>query len=189
MFEVEIKARLTHGQYQDIENILQRDFQCPLMNCLYHDTYFDTRNNDLTATGRELRLRRVSGHIQDRVLLTSKEPPFDEITRSKVEHEIEVSSYDEALALVTTLGFTEDVAFQKYCSICSVDYSSYQVGITLVEIAELPEKYIELEILISDAEHVNESMAILHELTTLLHIDPEQITNEYYTNLVRKITG
>lgn len=189
MFEVEIKARLTHGQYQDIENILQRDFQCQLLSYLYHDTYFDTPNNELTATGRELRLRRVNGHMQERVLLTSKEPPFDEITRSKVEHEIEVSNYDEAMALVTTLGFIEDVAFQKHCRVYSVDFSSYQVEIALVEIAELPEKYIELEILISDAEHVNESMAILHELTTLLHIDPDQITNEYYTDLVRKITG
>lgn len=185
MYEVEIKARLQPGQDQEIEDWLCLNYNGRFENCIYHDTYFDTRNHNLTAQEKELRLRKITGENQNCLVLTYKDPPFDSVTRSKAERQIKVDSYHETLAFIKGLGMVEDIAFEKQCNTCSINYSSYQVEISLVYVSEINERFIELEILISDAEAIREAMDALYELALLLKIDPQQVTNEYYTDLVR----
>jgi adenylate cyclase class 2 len=95
IYEVELKAKLKTGQKIDIEDRLKNTFNCIPQNCIYLDTYFDDINRSSLESEKELRLRKITKDNNETVFLTYKEPPFDNISKSKIEHEVLLSSYDE----------------------------------------------------------------------------------------------
>jgi len=187
MFEVELKARLNTGQIEEIEKVLKSTYKCSSEICVYQDTYFDTVSRDLDENERELRLRKTVTGQSKTVLLTYKEPPFDSISKSKPEHEILVNSHEQAAIILGHLGYVADISFQKHCTNFQVGYRSMGILVTLVRMKELNEDFIEVEVQTAEAEMITEIIDCLHEFLVLLNVMPEQLTTEYYTEMVRQV--
>lgn len=186
MYEVELKTRLYKGQKEYLQNTITALFECNWESCIYHDTYFDTINRDFAISERELRLRKILTGSQETILITYKEPPFDQKSKSKNEHEIIVNNYDQADTLLKLLGFIKDVSFKKRCQVTQIQYCFYNINITLTDIVELSETFMEIEVLTPETDNIKEVFSILHELLTLLKISAKQLSNEYYTDMVRR---
>ena len=58
---------------------------------VYRDTYYDRPGRELTAQGRELRVRVMETGGVRRAVLTYKEPAADAASGSKLEHETKVA--------------------------------------------------------------------------------------------------
>jgi adenylate cyclase, class 2 len=78
-------------------------------------TYRDTPGQDLTAAGRELRVRVVEISGTAHAVLTYKEPPADQASQSKLEHETMVASPGVIDVILPALGLRHLVAFDKHC--------------------------------------------------------------------------
>lgn len=187
VYEAELKTRLFDGQKEYIVKTIMNEFKSDWEPCAYYDTYFDTVNHDFANTEKELRLRKIVTGDKETFFITFKDPPFDKISKSKNEHEIAVNDYDEANVLLKQLGFIIDISFKKHCHITQIQYCSYKITITLTDIEELPETFMEIEVLTPNSNDVRLIFPILHELLAKLKISPEQLTNEYYTDMVRSI--
>ena len=188
IYEIELKATLKDGQFEDIAKVLQ-DYKCQAKRCIYNDTYFDTVSKDFFKSERELRLRKIINDQTEEVLLTYKAPPFDNLSKSKIEHEVRVSSYEEASIIIRNLGYTEDISFQKDCTNFQVKYRTFEIMVTLVKMRQLEQDFIEVEVLINDTDAITQINEILHEFLLFLNVAPEQLTNEYYTDMVRYLRG
>ncbi len=154
--------------------------------CVYYDTYFDGVNKDLQKSERELRLRRIMLDDSETVRLTCKEPPFDNISKSKHEHEITVSSYRDTAAILNQLGYREDISLAKHCTNFQVELNSLPILVTLAALEELGQDYIEAEALLSEPGKQDQVLACLYDFLVSLQVMPEQLTNEYYTEMVRR---
>lgn len=184
-----MKARLKPGQINDIEKILKNTYKCSAELCVYEDTYFDRYNMELRRSERELRLRRVIGDCSEKIVLTCKEPPLDQTARSKPEHEVQVNSFEQAADVLRSLGYLEDISFTKTCTNLRLTFQSADITVTLVTMAELNQDFIEAEVLIAATGNLDRTYACLHEFLLSLQIMPEQLTGEYYTEMVRQARG
>ncbi len=185
IYEVELKARLKVDQIEEITRLLANTFKGSSERCVYHDTYFDNHGQDLMKTERELRLRKITKNSIESFYLTYKESPFDERSRSKLEHEIMVSSFAESAAILMLLGYSEDISFFKHCTNYHIEYRSFEILVTLVRILELQQDFIEVEVQLGEEAKISQVHTILQEFLSLLKVSPDQLTAEYYTDLLR----
>ena len=186
IFEVELKARLKTGQIENIEKILENTYECQPEVCVYHDIYFDTTSKNLGGSEKELRLRKITSNKSETILLTYKEPPFDNISKSKIEHEVSVNSNEQAIVILEHLGYSADISFEKHCTNFRVVYQSLEIILTLVRMIELKRDFIEVEVQTAEANMVTQIYVCLHEFLLGLKVMPDQLTNEYYTDMVRQ---
>ena len=75
------------------------------------------------------------------------------------------------------------------CQVTQIQYCSYNINITLTDIVELSETFMEIEFLTPALDNNKVIFPILHELLTLLKVSNEQLSNEYYTDMVRNHPG
>jgi len=83
---------------------------------LYRDTYYDRPGRELTAQGRELRVRIMETSGVRRAVLTYKEPAADSASGSKPEHETKVADAAVVDEILRALGLEHLVAFEKHCA-------------------------------------------------------------------------
>ena len=174
------------GQIEYIEKILENTYECQSEVCEYDDSYFDTISKDLSESEKELRLRKITIDKSETILLTYKEPPFDNISKSKVEHEVSVNSHEQAAVILEHLGYIAYISFQKQCTNFRVVERSLEIFVTLVRMIELKQDFIEVEVQTADAYSVTQINECLHEFLLGLKVMPDQLTNEYYTEMVRQ---
>lgn len=174
------------GQNEEIKIMLENTYSCSSEVCVYHDTYFDTTNDHLKKRERELRLRKIVAGDSETILLTFKEPPFESTSKSKREHEVQVNSYEQTANTLRGLGYVEDISFQKHCINLRVLYRSLDILVTLVRILELKHDFIEVEVPGADLDQADQIYQCLYEFLFSLQIIPEQLTNVYYTEMVRQ---
>lgn len=172
------------GQIDYIEKALQETYKCTSEICVYHDTYFDMSSNDFKKSERELRLRKITFDESETIWLTYKDPPFERISKSKREHEIQVSSHEQAADILRGLGYVEDICFEKHCTNLRVVYRSLNILVTLVKIAQLKQDFVEVEVLRGELDKADQVCECLQEFLSSLQVMPEQLTNEYYTEMV-----
>ncbi|MDY0191055.1 MAG: class IV adenylate cyclase [Desulfuromonas sp.] len=181
MYEVELKATVT-----DVNNLLCKlnEFSATAEIKTYEDTYFNNEQN-LLAQDKELRLRLIEHRGAKTVLLTYKDPPFDALSRSKPEIELELSSHQQAVNLLEKLGFTIDISFKKNCTIYSFHWLDLAVELTIAQIPELAATFVEIETLVADKNETTAAFEKLYALVQHLKIPQVDITSEYYTDAVR----
>jgi Adenylate cyclase, class 2 (thermophilic) len=137
----------------------------------------------------ELRLRRITWKNGEKIVLTCKEPPLDQIARSKPEREVQVNSFEQAADVLRGLGYIEDISFTKSCTNMRLTFQSADITVSLVTMDELNQDFIEAEVLIAETGNLDRTYACLHEFLLTLQIMPEQLTSEYYTDMVRQARG
>ncbi len=179
MIEAELKARV-----RDPGALHER--LCRLATAeqsTYRDVYYDRPGRDLTASGRELRLRAIEAAGEQRSLLTYKEPAVDAASGSKPEHETQVSDAVAVDVLLRGLGLNVMVAFEKHCTNYRFSAEGREMLATVVAVPELDGTFVELETM-TNPEDTDAALADIGTVLLRLGIDSEDLTTEQYTDAV-----
>jgi adenylate cyclase, class 2 len=149
----------------------------------YADRYFDFPDRRFTEQGRELRVRTVTDDTGTRrVLLTYKEPPVDDESGSKPEHETAAADAEVLATVLTSLGVEEVISFEKRCVNYRFTARGWDMLATVVTVPELAGKtFIELE----TAAHPDDVTAALRAIQLVLGelgITAGEYTTEAYTD-------
>lgn len=155
------------------------------IRCTYADRYFDWPDRRFTRQGRELRVRTVTDDAgRSRVLLTYKEPPVDEGSGSKPEHETTAADADVLVTVLTALGAEEIIALEKRCVNYRFPDRGRDMLATVVTVPELAGKtFIELETA-ARPDDVSASLGALRGVLGELGIEARDYTTEAYTDAV-----
>lgn len=184
MIEAELKARVAdpaalHGRLEEL---------AAGEASTYRDTYYDTPGQDLTAAGRELRVRVVETGATAHAVLTYKEPAADQASQSKPEHETMVASPGVIDVILSALGLRHLVAFDKHCLNFTFTARGRDMLATLVTVPEIDGTFIELETM-ADEPDLSAALADLHAVLGELGIGEEHLTTEQYTDAVIRARG
>ncbi|WP_412543559.1 class IV adenylate cyclase [Longispora sp. K20-0274] len=151
----------------------------------YQDVYYDSADRMLERDGRrELRLRvieRADG--TSRAVLTYKGSMID--STAMPEFETEVSDPEMMDTILAGLGLGHTIAYEKHCDNFRFTVNGRDILATVVRVPELEPTYIEVEtVLDSRADGVPEALAAVDQVLRDLGIPPEDVTEEYYVDLV-----
>jgi len=183
--EVELKARVPHRD----RLLLALDQRAKGEPSVYRDTYYDTPDDALAEAGKELRVRVVEltdGTSGRRVVLTFKSPPLD--ATSQPEQETTVANANAIAAILDGIGYVPALAYEKHCINYTLTHRGRATTVTFVQVPELGgETFVEIETLV---EHASETAAatevIQAVLVELLSLDETAVTDELYTDAVRR---
>jgi adenylate cyclase class 2 len=154
----------------------------------YRDTYYDRPGRDLTAAGRELRVRVIEAGELRRTVLTYKEPAVDVGSGSKPEHETNIADAQTLDTVFRALGLEHLVAFEKRCANYRFTVHGRDMLATVVTVPEIAGTFIELETMAHEAEvsaALDDVRAVLHELG----VNDDDLTTEQYTDAVMSARG
>jgi adenylate cyclase, class 2 len=179
VIEAELKARIRDPQalHEQLRQLAAGE------QSVYHDTYYDHPDKDLTASGRELRLRTIQAHGQQRSQLTYKEPTVDAASGSKPEYETEVASPAAVDALLKGVGSEYLVSFEKHCTNYRFTAQGRDMLATVVTVPELDGTFLELETIASPGD-TYVALAAIRAVLQRLGIADEDFTTEQYTDAV-----
>lgn len=184
MIEAELKARVREPEA--LRGRLRR--LADEERSVYRDTYYDRPGRDLTAEGRELRVRVVETGEMRRTVLTYKEPAVDSGSGSKPEHETKIADAAPLDAVFLALGLERLVAFEKRCANYRFTARGRDMLATVVTVPEIDGTFIELETMADDPD----VDAALTDVRTVLHdlgIADDDLTTEQYTDAVMRARG
>lgn len=151
----------------------------------YADRYFDRPDGQLTAQDRELRVRTVTDDAGDvRVVLTYKEPPVDDASGSKPEHETTATDAEVLVTALTALGAVETIALTKHCVNYRFDAHRRKMLATVVQVPELAgQTFIELETA-AQPDDVPAALEAIRTVLAELGIEAGDLTTDTYTGAV-----
>jgi adenylate cyclase class 2 len=150
---------------------------------LYRDTYYDRPGRDLTAQGRELRVRVVETSGVRRAVLTYKEPAADAASGSKPEHETKVADAAVVDEILPALGLEHLVAFDKHCANYRFTAKGRDMLATVVTVLEMDGTFLELETL-TDETGLDAALGDVRTVLGELGIGQDDLTTEQYTDAV-----
>ena len=121
------------------------------------DVYYDTPDNALTASGRELRLRCCGNETW----LTAKAPPFDAATASKDEFETRVADPEAMAAILAALGYMPRVALTNRCRRFYDAAAGLTLAITVVAVDFDPRTFVEIEHLAATEQAAKAALPVI----------------------------
>jgi len=187
MIEVELKAEIEHVE-EMAAMLSQKWVRCsPIEKTTYKDRYFD-KNEVLFKSEQELRIREIMSNdaFETKILLTYKNLPIDQESKSKEETQLYISDLKEGIKLLKNLGYKQRLCFEKECVNIQYWYGEYLLYITLAYLPKLQRSFIEIETLTDNAEEVAKLKKMLAGRLRALGVTQNQITNEYYTEAIRE---
>lgn len=153
---------------------------------VYADTYYDRPDHSMDRDGYELRVRTITTGEQRHTVLTYKEPPVDEESRSKPEHETEVGDPAVMGVVLRSLGLVKLIAFEKHCENYRFAAEGRDMLATVVTIPELGGRpFIELETM-AEPEDLRAALAAIRVIFDDLGITEDDAVTESYTDMVAK---
>jgi adenylate cyclase, class 2 len=152
---------------------------------IYRDTYYDRPGRELTAEGRELRVRVIETGALRRTVLTYKEPAADTASGSKPEHETTVAGAAVIDAILRALGMEHLVTFAKHCSNYRFTSHGRDMLATMVTVPEIDGVFIELETLAPEAE-LADALGDVRAVLGDLGVSDGDLTAELYTDAVMR---
>jgi adenylate cyclase class 2 len=151
---------------------------------VYADTYYDRPNHSMDRDGYELRVRTITTGDDRRVVLTYKEPPVDEQSRSKPEHETTVADPDVMATIFDGLGLVELISLEKHCDNYRFTADRRDMLATVVTIAELDgQTFIELETM-AEPDDLKAALASVRAVLDDLGVTEDDAVTESYTDMV-----
>jgi adenylate cyclase, class 2 len=181
LIEAELKARV-----RDPEALKTHlDRRVAGETSVYRDIYYDRPGRELTAEGRELRVRVVDTSGVRRAVLTYKEPAADEASGSKPEHETKVADAEVVDLILSTLGLEHLVSFEKHCVNYRFSAEGRDMLATMVTVPEIDGTFIELETM-ADEHDMSAALGDVRTVLAELGISEEDLTTEQYTDAVMR---
>ncbi|WP_329136423.1 class IV adenylate cyclase [Streptomyces sp. NBC_01476] len=150
---------------------------------VYQDAYYDTADQALSGSDRELRVRTIHGADDTRSLLTYKGARVDEASGSKPEHETRVEDPAAVHATLRGLGYVPFIQFEKRCRNYDFEARGRQMLATLVRVPEIDGDFIELETIVEE-DQLQDALADVRAVLGELGIDAEDLTTDTYTDAV-----
>lgn len=181
MIEAELKARVTDPDA--LRKRLRRLAREQVS--VYHDTYYDRPDRELTTQGRELRLRVTETASTKRTTLTYKEAPADIPSGSKPEHETEIADAAVIDVMLRALRLEHLVAFQKHCANYRFTARRRDMLATVVTVPEIDGVFLELETH-ARGEDLAAALADVRAVLGELGIAEHDLTTELYTDAVMR---
>jgi adenylate cyclase class 2 len=151
----------------------------------YRDVYYDYPAGNLTAAGRELRVRVVETAATGRTVLTYKEPAADQASQSKPEHETTAASAQVLDVILSALGLVHMVAFEKHCVNYRFTAKGRDMLATLVTVPEISGTFLELETM-ADGDDLDAALADVRAVLSGLGIGEDALTTDAYTAAVMR---
>jgi adenylate cyclase class 2 len=184
VIEAELKARVHEPEV--LRGRLRR--LADEEHSIYRDTYYDRPERDLTAEGRELRVRVIETGEMRRAVLTYKEPAVDADSGSKPEHETKVADAATLDTVFRALGLEHLVAFEKRCANYRFTARGRDMLATVVTVPEIDGTFIELETMADEAD-TGAALADVRTVLRDLGISDDDLTTEQYTDAVMHARG
>jgi adenylate cyclase, class 2 len=181
VIEAELKARVTDpaALREQLRRLAAEE------TSIYRDTYYDLPGHDLTAAGRELRVRIMETGSVRRAVLTYKEAPADEASGSKPEHETAVADAAVIGRILAALGLRPLIAFEKRCANYRFTAKSRDMLATMVTVPEIDGVFLELETLAAEAD-LTAALGDVRAVLAELGIGDDDLTTELYTDAVMR---
>ncbi|MGH3401048.1 MAG: class IV adenylate cyclase [Streptosporangiaceae bacterium] len=181
MIEAEMKARVRDPDalHQQLRRLADGQ------ESVYRDTYYDRPDRELTAGGRELRLRTIETDGRRESLLTYKEAAVDAASGSKPEHETQVTNPAAIDVLLRGLGLEHLVSFEKHTTNYRFTSQGRDMVATVVTVPELHGTFMELETM-TGPESTDAALADVRAVLLGLGITDSDLTTEQYTEAVMK---
>ncbi len=186
MLEVELKAVLTPEQAAGLPDRLAALGYAPGALLRETDVYWNGDSRDFRKTDEALRLRTAEDlktHTAE-TLLTYKGPKRDGRSNTRTEYETSVGSMAAARGLLRALGFRDLFTVDK----TRREFSRGKVTVCLDSVAGLGE-YLELEILLEDAERREAAVDTLLALLDTLGVRREALRRESYLELLLRTSA
>ncbi|MFC4008758.1 class IV adenylate cyclase [Nonomuraea purpurea] len=183
--EAELKAHVRFPA-QVRELLCQR---APEEATTYTDTYYDRPDESLTASGRELRVRTITGPHAARTRLTYKDQAVDPASGSKPEYETHAEDPAILDAIFLGLGYHHLISFQKHCLNYAYTAHKYDLITTLATVPELDGTFIEIETQVDAPADLPHALVAIRTELAHLGISSEDLTTELYTAAVAKRRG
>lgn len=184
MLEVEFKASLKGVSLPRLHEAMETQGFQPQTALRETDTYFSGIDRDFGRTDEALRLRVCAGADTGRPLetvLTYKGPKQDEVSNTRTEHEVSVSSGETAGKLLEALGFRPAFTVEKVRR----EYALDGVTLCLDTVTGLGE-FLELELLVPDRDHWEPAAARLLALLEQLGVPRENLIHSSYLEMLLK---
>jgi adenylate cyclase class 2 len=150
---------------------------------VYQDAYYDTADQALSGSDRELRVRTVHGADDTRSVLTYKDARVDEASGSKPEHETRVEDPGPVHAMLRGLGYVPFIEFEKRCRNYDFEARGRRMLATLVQVPEIDGHFIELETIVPE-DQLHDALADVRAVLGELGIENGDLTTEQYTDAV-----
>ncbi|MFJ6622062.1 class IV adenylate cyclase [Kitasatospora sp. NPDC091335] len=151
---------------------------------VYRDTYYDAPDGSLTGADRELRIRTVHGPDDTRTVLTYKGARVDEASGSKPEAETRVADAEAIHEIISGLGFTPRIRFEKRCRNYAFARDGRQFLATLVRVPEIDATFVEVETIAPTQDHLAAALSTVRAVLAGLGINEGDLTTELYTDAV-----
>jgi len=151
---------------------------------VYADTHYDRPDHSMDRDGYELRVRTITTGDNRRFVLTYKEPPVDEASRSKPEHETTVADPDVMGTNFDGLGLVELISLEKHCDNYRFTADGSDMLATVVTIPELNgQTFIELETM-TEPDDLKDALAPVRVVLDDLGVTEDNALTESYTDMV-----
>lgn len=108
MLEIEMKARVSEPR--KVKESLRKLGAKFLKGEVQRDVYFNHPSRDFEKSDEALRIRKVG----KKFYLTYKGPKIDALTKTREEHEVEISDFESAKEILNKTGFGETLEVKKY---------------------------------------------------------------------------
>ncbi len=151
----------------------------------YEDTYYHRPDGGMA--GHKLRVRTITEDGTATTIVTLKEPAVDDMG-SKPEHETTVADPTVLHRILTTVGLTPLIAYEKQCENYGFHHGGRRLLATIARLPDLDETFLELETM-TPAEELPAAMELLHEVLGSLGVTTEELDNKSYIARVRTARG
>jgi adenylate cyclase class 2 len=177
MIEVELKYSLPSPDA--IRAMLSKG--SPPIPSVYDDTYLDAAG--LPGDEPELRIRQVSSGEPPSIvcIVTFKGATVDQDSDSKHEYELICDRRDDALALLSAMGYEPVLRLTKHCEVWQIVTEQYDYSLTLAHLRDDAQHYLEIETLIPDDAAPGPALHSIRQLATELGLSDQMRTSEAYT--------
>ena len=135
--ETEAKWRADEGEHERLRTVLRRAGASHTATVREFNTLFDSVDDALRLSGQVLRLRRLDGGPS---ILTFKGPAtYHDGMKVREETELHLSDHDAMIAILSSLGFSTSLQYQKTRE--SWDFDGVVVALDTLEFG----RFVEIE--------------------------------------------
>jgi adenylate cyclase, class 2 len=166
---MEIEAKLKVDSLEPVAQMLAQIGATAGGEVVQTDYYFDDAAGSLAKSDKALRMRKEVQECKEKTILAYKGPRENGQFKRRTEIQFGVDNAQQAIALLSSLGFEEAMVIQKRRMIwwlegCEIALDELPHLGTFVEIEGPSEEIIaavQAKLGLADAEHIKESYAIL----------------------------
>ena len=173
MIEIEVKAKVEDPKQIERSIIALGGVPVGIEN--HADTYYNSSVHDFEKTDEALRIRAQD----DRYFLTYKCPKMDKVSKTRLEHQVEIEDPDSMGEILSALGFSPAAILIK-------KRKNYRIGdffISLDDVRNLGD-FIEIEITLKNSKNYEEKVESIFKFIEKLGISRDSTIRKSYLELL-----